>query len=112
MEIISDTTQKARQKHNCNYCGGIIQQGEVYQRQFSKDGGDNWVWKSHPECHSLAVAMNLFDDANEGVDADSFADAVNDIFAELTGLPWKEWREIPFMERLTRVKEHHNITTP
>lgn len=56
-ELVSETFPRARKHHHCNECGRAIAPRETYSRQFCKDGGDNWVWRSHMDCRALWLKL-------------------------------------------------------
>ena len=64
MQILSDSTPKARKKHTCQMCYRVIDPGETYTRQFNlADSGDNvYTWKNCTQCD---VFLNLIYD-NDG----------------------------------------------
>jgi hypothetical protein len=49
---LGSSTQKARKRHRCDSCCGIIEVGETYHRSRMVDGGDAWVFKVHPHCRA------------------------------------------------------------
>lgn len=88
METISETRPRARKNHICNACEWInrdlsncqmtfseakeyvkamrngfkIKKGELYVKQFNKDGGDTWTYKAIPAMHAIAIKYDVFDD--------------------------------------------------
>ena len=50
MMLGNATTQKARKKHVCFWCGKLIEIGERYERWRWKDSGELHTIKVHPEC--------------------------------------------------------------
>ena len=54
MIVLSDDKRKARKRHVCNFCGGFIEVGEIYNIQTIKDD-DIYVWKSHEICNKFAI---------------------------------------------------------
>ena len=50
-------TPVARKPHRCDHCGRDIPPGCKYLRQRVIDGGDTWVFRSHEDCHELAVEL-------------------------------------------------------
>lgn len=71
VETISREQRKARKTHTCDYCGGKIEVGEVYDYSFCKFD-DVYSWKAHLKC--VAVADELWDyiDPLEGMTEDDF----------------------------------------
>ncbi len=54
IEVISESTPRARKHIRCDHCERSIPPGQVYHRAFLKDGGDTWSWVSHMDCKALA----------------------------------------------------------
>ncbi|QDF15464.1 hypothetical protein SEA_MOLLYMUR_104 [Gordonia phage Mollymur] len=76
METVCDEWPRARTKHRCQFCGRTIDPGELYRRQFNKDGGDVWTWKNCAHCDATADILDLhYDYADEGITSEQFADA-------------------------------------
>ena len=79
MEVISDSKRKARKNHNCDLCGGIINNGEMYDCQFNKNCGDVYSFKSHEKCSSIMDFTFEFADHTEGYNSDDFHDCCQEI---------------------------------
>jgi hypothetical protein len=60
MHILCDVDRTARNAKVCDHCGQTIPSGVRYRYAFIKDGGDTWSWRSHLDCHALA--MRLWDE--------------------------------------------------
>lgn len=87
IEIIHQSEQKARKSYRCDACnflfefeprdlgltfsemremvkarqkGYRILPGEVYVRQFNKDGGDTWVFRAIPAIDKICVKYDLY----------------------------------------------------
>lgn len=52
--LVNATKRRANRPHRCMYCSRTIERGELYQRQFSADGGDVWTWKECAQCTAFA----------------------------------------------------------
>lgn len=83
MEMICTTRPKAKKQHICNLCGGIINVGEIYERQFNKYD-DVYVFKSHLSCIKLASQLNLFGDCDEGLTGDYFRDYITEFYMDIS----------------------------
>ena len=59
--IAQDKIEKARKRHQCDWCGEYIEEGSSYIRQRLVDCRDAWVWKAHPECSKAASTLDDFD---------------------------------------------------
>jgi hypothetical protein len=51
MQLGDIAIQRACKRHQCHYCGEVIEIGTVYTRWAWKDDGDLLTVKCHPECH-------------------------------------------------------------
>lgn len=85
MKTIRNSTPKAKKEHTCDYCGGKIEIGEVYDYQFNVDGGDTWSWKNHQRCFQLCRDLDMFYDIYEGVNSDYFWESVFEYHKTETG---------------------------
>jgi hypothetical protein len=56
------TSRKARRQHRCNWCGGTIERGEVYEHEKHIHDGKISEWKSHRACSHVASAIWEFVD--------------------------------------------------
>lgn len=114
MEIVSTKNPRAKKQHTCNYCGGVINIGEIYNYQALADGGSFWVWKSHRKCIEIADKIGMFD-GGEGLGADDFQESIRNEFDKI----WikkdtkhyesKDFIIPSFLEQLNFVCEHHKI---
>lgn len=62
---------KARKLHRCDYCGCLIQAGDLYSWQKLLTDGFFYLWKCHLYCDSFAnkeCESSLY----EGISVDSF----------------------------------------
>lgn len=108
MEILSTNKYKARQKHRCGYCNGIIEIGEEYESSFIVDGGSNWVWKNHLSCSELVTKTNMFlKNDKEPISDFDFMWCIADEFEKL--FPNLDVNRTTPQERLNKVKEHYNL---
>jgi len=96
---------KARKKHKCNFCNGIINIGESYEKQVLKYD-DLYIWKSHLRCKEIANKLSMWEFCDEGVNEDDFFEYINLEYIKLQGdkedYPYPE-----FQERLEFVCNHH-----
>ena len=58
MQVLSESTPKARKPHRCDHCGHPVAIGEIYDRAFIKDGGETWSWVAHQDCTALSHVMH------------------------------------------------------
>jgi hypothetical protein len=105
MEIIFETTPKARKEHQCVFCGLKIFKGENYTNQFCKDG-DVYTVKSHTSCLELAGKIMRENDMNpsDGIAPDDFQDSIYEMYVNITSDYSNN--NIPFEEKLKIVKKH------
>lgn len=71
-EKISSEYRKARKRHRCDYCHGIIEPGEKYHHYVGKFDGNLYAWKSHEKCEFMAQELWDYIDPDDGMDADQF----------------------------------------
>jgi len=75
MELISESTLKARKEHVCMWCNGKIKKGEVYNETVIKNDYI-YRWKNHLKCSDLYHKLKMYDCDAEGVDGDTFMEYV------------------------------------
>ena len=83
MDTIKTSKPKARKAHKCNFCGGVIEKGEIYNSQTNVYDGSMYVWKSHIKCGEIAYVLRMYDDADEGVTSEDFSEFINNEFCEI-----------------------------
>ena len=116
MEVLSRKEPKARKDHKCDWCGGIIKTGEVYDCSFNICCGDVYTWKNHQRCMLVAHKLDMFEECDEGVTEEDFLTCVTQSFTDLK--EEKEniivrYNELPkFSEQLDYVCEHYKINKP
>ena len=71
-----DTEHKARKPHRCSLCGGTIDVGTKYIRQFHPQY--KYASTMHKECQELLGYEGFYDDNNEGTDEGYFKDCISD----------------------------------
>ncbi|MFE3052317.1 hypothetical protein [Nocardia sp. NPDC059239] len=59
-ELVSHHRPRARKAHQCMMCARRIDPGEVYHRQFGRDGGDVWTWKECQHCTAATKILGLW----------------------------------------------------
>ena len=82
VEVISEEYRKANKKHECDYCLGDIEKGELYKVSTLKYD-DVYRWKSHRECEFLAGEFHrsgLFEDYGNGMVQEDFEECVNEVY--------------------------------
>lgn len=107
MQTLRTETPKARKRHQCDYCGGMIEKGEVYDSQ-TNVYDYLYTWKSHKECSEIANKLKMHDECDEGVTGDDFSEIINEVYGELT-----EWKKSSpeFLERLKFVINYYKNET-
>ena len=84
MEVIGQTTRKARKDHVCDWCGEIIEKGQKYMVSSCKNDDELYEWKNHLRCEKLYNELDMgFSGDGEGVDSDTFLQIV-----------WERLREV------------------
>lgn len=113
METISSNLVKARKNHTCDWCGGKIEVGTTYRKQFLKDD-EPYTWKNHIYCEEIASCLDMFDDG--GVTESDFVENIQQEWHRIMSKEHNELYEskdfkIPkFMEQLDFVIKHHNVS--
>ena len=54
----TEETRKARRRHSCNWCGGSIPAGTIYENKFQVCEGAAWRSKMHVECGDASRAFD------------------------------------------------------
>ena len=104
METISKSTRTARKEHTCDWCCGPIKTGEKYHAQALK-GDEIYNWKNHISCCEIALKLDMFDNAEEGLSSEGFQDCITE---EYLNIFYTE--DLPaFPEQLESVLKHHKI---
>ena len=106
MDILSNTTPKARKQYKCNFCLLPIIKGEKHDCQVVVYDGI-YTWRSHFECGLLAHALKLYDDCDEGVTDDLFHEAVIEEYRTIIDT-WNPHYDLPeFRIMLEAVKKKY-----
>lgn len=111
---------KARKEHRCDFCMDKIRVKETYLKTTFIFEGDICNWKTHKHCEKLAIRLNMYEDAYEGVDCDDFAEHVQCKYIELLSsqIPEKHRRDcddiihqlgyVPIRDKMWFVIRHFN----
>lgn len=78
METLEEKVRKANKQHTCDYCGGIIEKGEIYDWSKHKQDGRLYEWKSHKKCSFLCSVLWDLVDPDEGMTSDDFCYTLHD----------------------------------
>lgn len=92
IEIISEKDRKARKPHICDYCGGTIEAGEVYNHCVIK-GDDIYTWDAHIVCKSVASDLWDYIDPWEGMTADDFQEGCQEFCRTFICPDCKQWND-------------------
>ena len=109
MDILKKTKPIARKQHRCEFCGGIIQVGEKYDKQTIVDGYI-YDFKTHERCEKVAIELDMYDDhcyCDDGLTQEEFEENINDYvrehhYDECEDDIDKEWK-LPFPELVEKV---------
>jgi len=74
-EILAQRDRTAAKCHRCDYCGEVIQKGEVYDWAKLIFDGRIYEWKAHKKCASIASDLWDYADPTEGMSEDDFQEA-------------------------------------
>lgn len=109
MTTLKDNKPKARKDHSCNFCGGVIRKGNIYNYQVNVYEGSMYAWKTHSHCGEIASKLNMYDDYSEGVNDDIFNEFIRDEYHTI--MRDKEHEDIKrtFLQMLQFVCKHHLI---
>lgn len=77
-EILARRNRAAAKCHTCDYCGEVIQEGEVYDWTKLTYDGRIYEWKAHKKCASIATDLWDYADPDEGMTEDIFQEACAD----------------------------------
>jgi len=110
IEIINDArVVKARKDHVCNYCGGIIKKGEKHTYGVFKFDYI-YQWRNHFKCGELVSTLKM--EGDYGITEEIFYEDICDKFKEIwrgkdeSYVKSKEFKSIPFLEKVEFVYEH------
>ena len=115
METLNQSQHKARKEHRCNFCGGRIEVGTLYNSQSIVNDGDFYVWKSHVSCDKLVSELDMYSWCDDGVTEENFRDEVKDQYQTIMSDKHQEEYESegfvypPFLEQLEFVKREYGI---
>lgn len=72
-DLLEQKDRKARKPHTCNYCGEVIQKGEVYEWAKLCYDGQLYEWKNHKKCGFVSSALWSYIDPDEGMTDEDFS---------------------------------------
>ena len=102
MRTLDRKIRVAKKEHRCDLCGFKIATGEKYDWQKNVYDGMLYEFKMHLSCLELASKLNMFEECDDGLTSDDFAEFVAQEYpSSVTGLK--------FRDVLNFVKEKHNI---
>lgn len=79
LEILKENNPVAKKDHVCQFCGGVIKEGERYNRATISYNGDVYDWKSHLHCLELTAALDMNQYCEDcGLTEEGFKDAISD----------------------------------
>lgn len=78
IETLERKERKARKEHHCDFCSGIIQNGDVYDWSKHVYEGVLYEWKSHKKCSFLCGKLFDYADPDEGMDEETFRESLYD----------------------------------
>ena len=111
---ISQSKQKAKKKHVCDWCELPISVGDEYERSLNKHYGRIYTWKNHVSCSKIANELKMFDGVwNEGLTEEDFQECIKKEYSNIMSEKHADIYEssdfkIPsFSERLEFVKNYH-----
>jgi hypothetical protein len=87
MNIIKNPTlTKAKKEHKCDFCGGLIREGENYMNStYVYDG--IYDWKNHLNCDYIANKLDMYNQSSdwgdEGLTGDMFQEIIREEYYTL-----------------------------
>lgn len=87
MDIIKNPTlTKAKKEHKCDFCRGLIREGEKYMHStYGYDG--IYDWRSHLNCNYMATRLDMYKQAtdcgDEGLTGSMFQEIISDEYYTL-----------------------------
>lgn len=91
MEVLDRKIRVAKKEHTCDLCGFKIISGEKYDWQKNVYDGMLYEFKMHLSCLQLASKLNMFEDCDDGLTSDDFAEFVAQEYPEsVTGLKFRD----------------------
>ncbi|MGN1217925.1 MAG: hypothetical protein ACI4TD_08110 [Phocaeicola sp.] len=111
LKEINRTKPIARKQHKCNFCGGVIEKGEMYDNTTFVFDSSAYTWKSHLHC--LNIASYIDDYSDEGITEDDFATWINEYvyenhFDEEIDDINKEWQDKSIPELAKMINDELN----
>ena len=91
LEILKETNPVAKKDHVCQFCGGVIKEGERYNRTTISYDGDVYDWKSHLHCLELTATLDMNQYCEDcGLTEEGFKDAISDYIQDnhLSDFKW------------------------
>ena len=73
-EILQKKERTARKAHICDYCGGTIEKGEIYEYTKLTSCGEIYEWKNHKKCGFIASELWDYIDPDDGMGEEDFQD--------------------------------------
>lgn len=78
-QTLASKARKARKPHNCDYCGGVIQPGEVYAWSKNVWEGSIYEWHNHLKCDYVAGEIWEYVEPDEGMSDQDFLDGCQEV---------------------------------
>ena len=79
MDTLDKKDRKARKEHRCDYCGGKIKKGEIYDWSKHVYDGELYEWKCHKKCSLIVSEIWDYVDPDEGMSEDDFSEGCRDV---------------------------------
>ena len=99
LEILKETNPVAKKDHVCQFCGGVIKEGERYNRTTISYDGDVYDWKSHLHCLELTANLDMKRFCEDcGLTEEGFESAISDYICEHHSGDFK-WGTMSLSER-------------
>ena len=79
METFWRSEVRARKQHVCDYCGNVIEKGEVYSRSTHKGDAGFYEWKCHLKCRDISSEIWDIVDPDEGMTHEDFCEKLREV---------------------------------
>ena len=110
LEILKENNPVAKKDHVCQFCGGVIKEGERYNRTTISYDGDVYDWKSHLHCLELTANLDMNRFCEDcGLTEEGFEAAISDYICEHHSGDFK-WGTMSISERAKAIYDERQKT--
>ena len=99
--LFTSIMRKARKEHQCNFCLGKINKGDIYLYDTLKDG-DFYTWKTCKHCLDLLARFEIYEKHGE-ITQGEFEDIITDLCIDY-GIAYQDMTTQEMVIALTHVR--------